>query len=175
MAIVGLGLGVSALIGQMLGAENRERAWETANRSILLSAAIMALFGIVCFFGADLLMDLFFEETSDLQSRMVHQTGVILLRIFAFSFPFIGIFIAMEEIFTGAGQNVPAMLFNIGSNWILEIPLILFLARVAGLAEIGVWVAIALTSLIGTSAFFWYYRRRTWLGRRVKSTDGRIQ
>ncbi len=168
MAIVGLGLGISALIGQVLGAQDRARAWETANRSILLSTLVMTAFGLFCFLGADFLMDLFFEGVSGGRPERVHEAGVTLLRIFAFSFPFIGIFITVEEIFTGAGQNVPAMLFNIGSNWFLEIPLILLLARAFGLEEIGVWLAIAMTSLIGTMAFFFYYRRRTWLKHRVR-------
>jgi len=169
MAIVGLGLGISALIGQILGAEAKDRAWKTANRSILLSTGVMILFSMICFFGADFLLNLFFKAASGDSSGRVHEVGVILLKITAFALPFIGIFITVEEIFTGAGKNVPAMLFNIGGNWILEIPLILFLARLLALAEIGVWIAMALSAATGALAFFWYYRKKTWLGHRVRS------
>jgi putative MATE family efflux protein len=167
MAVVGLGLGVSALIGQILGAGDKDRAWRTGNQSILLSAALMLLFSVICFFGADFLLNLFFKATAGDQSGKVHEAGVILLRISAFAFPFIGMFIAIEEVFTGAGKNVPAMVFNIGGNWILEIPLILLLARAVGLAEIGVWVAMTLSAATGTLAFLWYYRRKTWLEHRI--------
>jgi putative MATE family efflux protein len=169
MAIVGLSLGISALIGQILGAEDRDRAWKTGNRSILLSTAVMILFGAFCFFGADLLIGVFFEAASGDQSGLVHRAGVILLKVFAFSFPFIGIFITVEQVFTGAGKNVPAMMFNVGSNWILEIPLIVLLARLTAMGELGVWVAMTLSAAIGTLAFLWYYRRKTWLGHRVRS------
>ena len=169
MAVVGLGLGVSALIGQILGAGDKDRAWKTGNQSIILSAVVMVIFSLICFFGADFLLNLFFKATAGDQSGKVHEAGVLLLKIFAFSFPFTGMFIAIEEVFTGAGKNVPAMVFNIGGNWILEIPLILLLAQAVGWAETGVWVAMTLSAAIGTLAFLWYYGKKTWLKHRIRS------
>jgi len=170
MVVVGLGLGISALIGQTLGAENPERAWKTSKQSIWLSTVVMTSFGAVCFFGADLLMRLFFDSSAGGQSAQVHHAGVVFLRIIAFSFPFVGIFITIEQVFCGAGKNLPPMLFGIAANWLLEIPLIWGLAWMAGMNETGVWLAVTAAHVIATAAFIIYYHKKTWLHYRVKTT-----
>jgi len=168
MVIVGLGLGISALIGQILGAENRERAWKTANQSIAISMLLMVGFGAICFFAAGPLMRMFFTPNEPGAER-VYQIGVVLMKVLAFSFPFIGQFITIENVFSGAGKNMPAMVLSIAGNWVLEIPLIIALASLLGMAENGVWLAITLSSAIGSTAFYLYYRRKTWLSHSVKS------
>ncbi len=169
MIVVGLGLGISALIGQVLGAEKEDRAIETARQSILLSTVVMTVFGAMCFLGADYLMRAFFETSGGGQPARVHEAGVILMKVFAFSFPFTGLFITIEQIFCGAGKNTPGMVLSIIGNWVIEIPLILLLADTVGLKELGVWFGITISSAISASAFYWYYTRRTWLSHRVKN------
>ena len=122
-------------------------------------------------FGADNLMRVFFEASGGEQSARVHEAGVILLKVFAFSFPFIGLFITIEQVFCGAGKNVPGMVLSIVGNWVLEIPLILLLAHVFNMQEVGVWFGITISAAIGAFAFYWYYTRRTWLSHRVKSLN----
>jgi len=169
MIVVGLGLGISALIGQMLGAESSERAWKTSKQSVWLAIGVMTAFGAVCFFGASPLMNLFFNSSGGESAALVHTAGVRFLRIIALSFPFVGIFITIEQVFSGAGKNLPPMLFGVAANWVLEIPLIWALSWVAGLNEIGVWLAMVLGHAIATLAFVLYYQKRTWLYYRVKT------
>ena len=91
------------------------------------------------------------------------------MRVLAISFPFIGIFITIEQIFCGAGKNVPGMVLSIIGNWVIEIPLILLLAHVFTMQELGVWLGITISAAIGAVAFYSYYTRRTWLSHRVKN------
>ncbi len=171
MAIVGLGLGVSALIGQILGSERLERAYSTGNRSILLSMLIMTAFSLVVFFGAEQLMNLFFDESAGGAREAVHESGVLFLRIAAFAFPFIGVMITIEMVFSGAGKNVPPMVLSVLSNWVLEIPLILLFTDVVGMDELGVWIAMTFTAFIAAAGYYIYYRRKSWLYHRVRSTQ----
>jgi len=170
MAVVGLGLGVSALIGQTLGSEKTERAYSTGNRAILFSMLIMTIFGLFVFFGADFLMNLFFDESAGGAREAVHAAGVLFLKISALAFPFIGAVITIEMVFSGAGKNVPPMVMNVIANWIIEIPLIIILTQVVDMQELGVWIAMTLSGFMGAVVYYTYYRRKSWLYHRVKST-----
>ncbi len=54
MLIVGMGLGLSALIGQTLGTGDKQRTWETGIASLRFTVAAMAVFGALLFAGAPL-------------------------------------------------------------------------------------------------------------------------
>ncbi len=102
---------------------------------------------------------------------MRREAGVIFLKVLAFSFPFVGLFITIEQVFCGAGKNVSGMVLSIIGNWALEIPLILLLANMFNMQEVGVWLGITISAATGALAFYWYYTRRTWLSHRVKSLN----
>jgi len=161
MIIVGLGLGLSALIGQNLGARKPDRAKKTADQASLLAVGIMTFFGLVNFIFAPLIVGLFFQ-TSNLVSL-----GTTLLRIQALGFPLLGLYITLEMIFAGAGDNVPPMIIGIVYSWALEIPLILIFTRVFGFDQNGVWWAIVLATFVGSSIFYYWYRKGKWLKRAV--------
>jgi Na+-driven multidrug efflux pump len=107
MVLVGIGLGLSALIGHNLGAEKKERARKTANQSIALGVGIMTGMGLIVFFGAGFIMGKFFDDP-----RII-ANGVILLKVLAIGFPFLGFHLMIENVYTGVGENRPAMTFNI--------------------------------------------------------------
>jgi len=161
MVIVGMGLGLSALIGQNLGARKIERAQKTADKASILAVGIMIFFAFVNLVFAPLIVKLFF------QSANLLSLGITLLRIQAIAFPFLGLYIILEEVFAGAGDNVPAMIIGMIYSWLLEIPLILIFTRVFGLNQNGVWWAIVLATFIGSLIFYYWYRKGRWLQREV--------
>jgi putative MATE family efflux protein len=161
MVIVGMGLGLSALIGQNLGARKIERAQKTADQASILAVGIMIFFAFVNLAFAPLIVKLFFR-TPDLLSL-----GITLLRIQAVAFPFLGLYIILEEVFAGAGDNVPAMIIGMIYSWMLEIPLILIFTKVFGLNQNGVWWAIVLATFIGSLIFYYWYRKGRWLQREL--------
>jgi putative MATE family efflux protein len=161
MIIVGLGLGLSALIGQNLGARKLDRAKKTADQTSLLAVGIMTFFGLINFVFAPLIVKIFFQAP-DLVSL-----GATLLRIQAIGFPLLGLYITLEMIFAGAGDNVPPMIIGMIYSWVLEIPLILIFTRVFGFDQNGVWWAIVLATFVGSSIFYYWYRKGKWLKRAV--------
>lgn len=161
MVIVGMGLGLSALIGQNLGARKIERAQKTADQASILAVGIMIFFAFVNLAFAPLIVKLFFQ-TPNLLSL-----GITLLRIQAIAFPFLGLYIILEEVFAGAGDNVPAMIIGMIYSWMLEIPLILIFTKVFGLNQNGVWWAIVLATFIGSLIFYYWYRKGRWVQREV--------
>jgi putative MATE family efflux protein len=168
MIIVGLGLGLAALIGQLLGAEKPERARKTAYQAMaiaLVTATSMALLTIVF---AEQIMRIFFDPSTSASEAAVVAIGVKMLRIISISLPFVGIYIIMEMTFTGAGNNVPPMVFGVITGWVLEIPLIYGALKILDAGPVGIWWALTISSIIGISACFWWFRKGNWINVRVK-------
>ncbi|UCC80615.1 MAG: MATE family efflux transporter [Candidatus Zixiibacteriota bacterium] len=157
MVLVGIGLGLSALIGHNLGANKKERAKKTAYQSIALGVGIMTVMGMIVFFGAGFIMGKFFDDPS------IIQIGVTLLRVLAIGFPFLGFHLMIENVYTGVGENRPAMTFNIVHSWLLEVPAIYVSTQVLGLSEIAVWWSISGATAISAIAYYSYFRNGKWL------------
>jgi len=114
MILVGMGLGLSSLIGHNLGREKYERAKKTADHSILLGLGVMGAMTVLTLLFADFYMGIFFEATETITY------GAIMLRIFAVGFPFFGAFIMLEQIHVGVGLNTPFMVVSVIHSWGLQ-------------------------------------------------------
>lgn len=159
--LVGIGLGLSALIGHNLGAKQHERTRQIAYKAIMLGTGIMTAIGIVTFIFARPIMHVFFADDE------IIGYGVILLKIFALHFPFLGLYLMMENVYTGVGDNKPPMVFNSIYAWIMEIPAIYFTTQVLHFDQAAVWWSITLATIAITIVYFIYFRRGEWLHVRV--------
>lgn len=157
MLLVGIGLGLSSLIGHNIGASKPARAKKTADQAILLGTGIMLVFGLLTFVFAPEIMGLFFDTDSTIAF------GDIMLKIFAIGFPFIGAFIMIEEIHLGVGLNTPTMVMNIIHSWALEALPIYLLTIHMGFGQTAVWWTISAASIISAVLFCAYYQRGRWL------------
>ena len=157
MILVGIGLGLSSLIGHNIGSGKIERAKKTADQAIYLSVGLMIFFGAITFIFSSQLIRLFFE------SEETVRIGTIMLKIFAVGYPFFGIFFMVEEIHMGVGLNTPTMIMNIIHSWILEVIPIYFLTQYYGYSEVAIWWIITAAGAITSFMFYWYYKRGKWL------------
>jgi len=157
MILVGIGLGLSALIGHNLGGGKTARALSTANLAIGLGVAIMVAFGLLTFILAGPITRLFFDAGETVA------IGTIMLRIFALGFPFLGLYFIIEGIHTGVGLNTPSMVMSIGHAWLLEVVPIVLFTRYLGYTETSIWWTISAAGAVASIAFFLYYRRGRWL------------
>ena len=161
LVIFGLSMGVSPLIGNLLGAGLKDRLWRTAHQSLLLTLAVMTAMALVIFGLAPRIVLAFF------QSADLLAIGVELLRIWSISLPFIGVWIISESIFHGAGDNVPPMLVSILASWLVQIPLILVFTKILGFDQTSVWWAWVIHSLFGASVILFWLHRGQWVERKV--------
>ncbi len=113
--------------------------------------------GLLVYFGAEFIMRIYFDSAETVAY------GVTMLRILALGFPFMGMHLMFEQIYTGVGLNTPAMVVSIGHSWILALPAILILTQILHLNQDAVWWAITVATAISAFAFLWYYRRGQWL------------
>lgn len=157
MLIVGIGLGLSSLIGHNLGAEKYQRAKTTGDQAILLGIGIMTTFGIIVYIFARFYMGLFFDAPETVA------IGVELLRIWAFGFPAFGAFILLEQIHSGVGLNTPYMIISVIHGWGLQVLPAFIATSIFNLDKTAVWWALAMSGIFSALIFYTYYRRGRWL------------
>jgi putative MATE family efflux protein len=161
LAIFGLGLGVSPLIGNLLGAGLKERVWKTAYQSILLAVAITTAITLVIFIFTPQILGLFFTDAH------IIDIGIELLRIWVCGLPFISVWIMVECVFHGAGDNVPPMVISLVASWIFEIPLVLLVIYAFGGDEVAVWWARFSYFIFGAALAFFWMQRGKWVEKKV--------
>ncbi len=155
--LVGIGLGLSSLIGHTVGSGKTQRARITGDRSVLLGMAVLTLYGAIVFVFAGPIMRLFF----DAPETVGH--GITLLRIFALSFPVFGAYEMLVQIHSGVGLNTPAMVVSMVHGWFLQVLPILLLVKVLALPQEAIWWTLAGSGVLSAGAMYWYYRKGKWL------------
>ncbi len=159
--IAGLGLGSSALIGQHLGAGRLLRAWLTAVMTMRLASGSLFVFAAVAFVAAEPITYFFFPDPQ------LVAPGAAYLRVLASGLPFLGLSAGAEHAYSGAGKNVPPMYLQLGSAWLLTVPLMLLLGKGMGWGPAGTIAGVSLGQLLGGGVAVWMVRRGTWLTHRV--------
>ena len=155
--LVGLGLGLSSLIGHNLGARKLERAKTTADHAIFMGVGLMGAIGILTYFFGDFYMSFFFESSETIE------IGRQLLRIWSFGFPFFALFITLEQIHMGVGHNVPPMIIISIHGWLLQLLPALLVTKVLDLGYVSVWWVFTISGIVSSLAFYLYYRRGKWM------------
>jgi putative MATE family efflux protein len=155
--MVGIGLGLSALIGHNLGAGKVERARRTANQAIMLGIGIMSLMAVATFIFARQITGIFFDDPA------IVGHGATVLRILALGMPFLGLYLTVENVYTGVGENRPTMVLNILHSWVLEIPAVYVTTQVLGLDQTAVWWSLTGALFVSALLYYAYFRRGQWL------------
>ena len=132
----GIGDAATTLIGQSYGAKRGDLIRSFSILTVGLGMAVMTLLGVVMYMAAPELMQMM---TPDLA---VQANGVMALRIEAFAEPMYAASIVVYGVFMGLGDTLVPCILNLGSIWLVRIPLAAILARTMGLK--GVWLAMAI-------------------------------
>ena len=86
-----------------------------------------------------------------------------MLRIFAVGFPFMGVFLMVEDVHAAVGMNTPGMVFNVIHAWLLQLVPVIVLTQWLGYGSTAIWWSISLSSVVSAVGFYLYYRRGQWL------------
>lgn len=132
----GIGDAATTLIGQSFGAKRGDLIRSFSRLTVGLGMGVMTLLGVVMFLAAPLLMSMM---TPDL---MVQAQGIMALRIEAFAEPMYAASIVVYGVFMGLGDTLVPCVMNLGTIWLVRIPLAYVLAQTMGLK--GVWLAMAI-------------------------------
>ena len=123
----------STIVGQSIGAKRPDMARRFAKINVIM--VIMSAMGVVMYLTAPWMIG--FMTTN----QSIVELGSSALRIEAFAEPMFAAAIVSCSIFVSAGFTLFPSLMNLGSMWLIRIPLAYYLASRMGLD--GVWVAMA--------------------------------
>lgn len=149
-----VGRGVESMTGQNLGAENYDRAAETARFGAKWTFLILTLLGAITFVFAQPIAAIFTK------SPEIAAVGAEFLRYVSFSFGFIGILRSYNGSFRGAGKTVTAAIISIATLGLIRLPIAYFGALKLGTR--GLWIAFFISNIAGATVAYLWYQKGTW-------------
>ncbi len=153
-----MGIGLTTMIGQALGAQLRERARGLMRKGLgAMFVILVAEAGLLWLIRRPLVGAFMPGNTA-----VIHE-GAKFLELFALGMPFLGAFFVAESVFRGSGHNVPPMILGIARLWVLRIPLAYVFAFPMGMGSDGIWLGMSLSNVISGMASFGLLRSRAWL------------
>jgi len=156
MPAMGFSQATATLVGQSLGAKDKEKAKLVVHQSLLtIFAFISVAMTLTFFFGASFTR--FFVDDPEVIAH-----GVMQFRIVSVSVVFFALFNVLNGAFYGGGDTVPVMANNIFRLWGLRVPLLYLMAFTLGWGPVGIWWSM-FASNMGVTAIAWFlYRSERW-------------
>ncbi len=151
----GVGDAGTTLVGQSLGAGQRDTARAFGRLSIFIGMAVMTVMGLVLWLAAPAMMSLFTPDAA------VRALGTQCLRIEAFAEPMFAAAIVTYGVMVGAGYTFVPACVNLGSMWAVRLTLAALLAPTMGLR--GVWLAMCIELCVRGAAFLVIFKRAPWM------------
>ena len=139
----GLGIGLTTMIGQALGAGLSNRARDTLRAGFKTLIAIVCAEAIFLWLARRPLVALFIPGQTE-----VIREGARLIELFAIGMPFLSAFFAADAVYRGAGHTKPMMVVAFLRLWIIRIPLSYLLAFPVGWQADGVWLGMSLSNVV---------------------------
>lgn len=156
-----LSVAAATMVGQNLGAMQRDRARSTARVAAWLGMAVCTFWGVIFFAFAGPILSIFSSDPG------VIGPGRDFLRILALCQSFMGLEIALSGVFQGAGYTLlPMGISSLIS--ILRIPLATAACRTLGYGFIGIGWVVSLTCVIRTAVMLVIWRAGRWAETEVR-------
>lgn len=153
----GFAIAATTLVGQSLGAGEKELAKTYGQKCITYCTIMMAIAGFSLFLFAKPLISLF---TPDVQ---VIALGIIGLRIMAFAQPFSGLGIVISGILRAGGDTKSPFLIMLSGMWLVRMTLVIILSYPLGLGIYGAWIAMIADIIYRGLISYRLYRKEQWL------------
>lgn len=131
----GIGDAATTLVGQSIGAKRPELRQSFTRITLVMGMGLMTLMGALMYVGIPYLMPLMTPD------GVVQMLTTQVLRIEAFAEPMYAASIIAYAVFVGAGDTKIPCVMNLGSIWLVRLPLAYVLVGYYGLA--GFWIAMA--------------------------------
>jgi Na+-driven multidrug efflux pump len=158
-----IGVAVSTMVAQSIGAGKIDRAREITGSAARFTLAISAAVIIVCTFLPRQIAGIF---TGDPQ---VIGHAALYLRIMCWAYLDLSLFFILQSTVRGAGSVKVPLIFSILSMS-ARIGLAYALSRHTSLNEIGIWIGIFISTLVGLGLMFAYYKIGKWHTRKILET-----
>jgi putative MATE family efflux protein len=155
MPALAVGMAVTSLTGQNLGAGKPERIKEIFQWGLVMASVFTLLISLLAVLIPGLILRMFVREPE------VLTIGIDYLRIVGASYLLFSVVFVANGVINGAGQTVIPMLFSLFSLWVLRVPLAAFLSRTQ-LGITGIWLAIVISFIATAGISYVYYHSGRW-------------
>ena len=154
MVAVGIGMAVSVMVGQFIGAKRYDDAekavWTAFGMSMLLVGALSTL----TFLYGRYITHFFINDPK------VIEVGAEMFKYVSFSIPFFGSMNIFISALNGAGKSLQATLANVIRLWGVRIPLVFYLSRVMGYR--GIFIAMLISNIMAMVIAYLFYAFTDW-------------
>jgi len=152
----GFGVASATLVGQALGAGNREAAVRAGWRTTRLALGVAVVLGIAGGLQRDALAQLFVSDPATLAALEPF------LLCLAVTQPFIQAHFTLGGVHRGAGDTLTPFYAAVAGNWLLRVPLACLFAWVWKLDLIWIWYAILVDHMARAAWLAFSFRRGAW-------------
>ncbi|MEM3459089.1 MAG: MATE family efflux transporter [Candidatus Bathyarchaeia archaeon] len=142
-ALWGLSGAPAIMIGQSLGAGNRERAREVAFKAALLIFSLMVLVAGIIYPIRGVVVDVFADDPN-----IVNETELFMQMLLP-TLPFFGLFANAMSTGRGSGHTLFPTAVGVSRLWGIRLALGYVLAFTLAMGSLGVWLAFAVSNVIG--------------------------
>lgn len=156
MPSMSVGMAVSALVGQNLGAGKEERVREIVKWSAFLGGGITLVVAAIVLSIPGTLVRVFTDDAA------VIAAGITYLRLIAFNYVPFALMFVMGGVMRGAGDTVATFVASLLNLWGVRVPLAAYLSSQPQLGIKGVWMAMMISPYVGTTLQAIYYRSGRW-------------
>jgi Na+-driven multidrug efflux pump len=155
------GTAATTLVGQSLGGKNPEEADRRGWTTLLVAVLTTLIVGLPTVLFARSIMAVFTD------APQVIQIGIFYLYAIVLAEPFMGAARVSAGALRGAGDNVPALIYTLISQWCIRLPVAWVLAFWAGYDTNGIWAALIVFSVIQGFLTVRKYAQGEWKKRRI--------
>ncbi len=155
MPAMAIGMAVSTLSGQNIGAQRFDRVNEVFRWGVIVSCGLTAVPSVVALALSQQLIGLF---TRDADVVMV---GSHYLRVVAVGYLFFAVMFTANGVINGSGHTLATTLFTLITFWVVRVPLGAFLSSRMDRVD-GIWYAVFASLAVGATLSVGYYASGWW-------------
>ena len=157
MPVYAMGLGLTTVIGQCIGAGEKEQARMYAKKILTVSFAVAALMSASTFIGADVLTRMYrlTDETAAVTRQLIQFHAIIcgISWVFAFNIPCV----------LRAASDVNFILIvSVFSMWTFRVGCSYLFRELLEVGVLSVWMAMGLDWIFRAAVYLWRLHGRTW-------------
>jgi MATE family multidrug resistance protein len=155
---IGFGLAAATLVGQSLGAGDRDEAYRWGWRVARFAAIFVSVLVLPAVLAPDLVLRPFLHDDA------TRELALWPLRIAALFSPVEAVAAVLMNAHLGAGSSRTVLAVSVGTQWGVFLPAAWLLGPVLGFGLVAIWLAQAAYRILNLFFFARSWRRRAWAG-----------
>jgi len=155
-----IGIAVTSMAGQNLGAQLFERVEQATRIALFLSLAIAACFCALVYIFPYQIGSVFLKQAG--ANLVVLDHVVIYYRWIGFCYLGYAVMFTLQGVVRSSGDTVALLVLALISLVLVRVPLAYFLSQKAGFGENGIWMGILFSTFIGIILSYAYYKTGRW-------------